>query len=447
MLAGIAMSALDGNLVNLALPTLTQELQASPASTIWVVNAFQLTVLCLLLPLAGLGDRLGYRRVYLLGMVIFTLASLGCAWAPSLPWLVEMRSIQGLGAAGVMSVNMALVRQIFPRHLLGRGVALNSVVVAVGSVAGPTVAAALLSVADWRWLFAVNVPIGAVVLWRGLRDLPRQAPRASIRLHPLDLSLNVLTFGLVFLGVDALGTRGGADGAHALPTGIAVALLVAGLVAGAIYVARQLRLDVPLLPLDLLRVPQFALSICTSVSAFCAQTLSQIALPFLLLTQLGRSHWQAGLLIMAWPVATIVIAPVAGRLIGRYPAGVLCALGLALEGVGLASLAWLPAQPSDLDIAWRLLACGLGFGLFQSPNNHAIVSSAPTHRSGGAGGMQSTARLTGQMSGAVAAAVVFSLAPVTGAGPQVALAIAALMTLVAAAFSLSRLGAPVRPAV
>ena len=444
----LTMAVLDGTIVNLALPAMAQDLQASAAGAIWVVNAFQLAVLGLLLPLAALGDRIGYRRVYLGGIAVFTVASLGCALATSLPMLVGMRALQGMGAAGLMAVNMALVRLVFPRHLLGRGIAINSLVVAASSVAGPSVAAAVLSVASWPWLFAVNVPLGLLVQVMGRNTLPANAPRAAgtspVQIVPLDVLLNVLMFGLVFLGMDGLGTHTG--GGQSLPLPVSLGLLGLGLVLGAVYVRRQMHLQTPLLPLDLLRIPVFALSMCTSVSAFCAQMLAFVAMPFLLLNYFGRTPWEAGLLITAWPLGTVVMAPLAGRLIGRYPDGLLGAAGLGLMACGLGLLATLPAHPTDLDIVWRMALCGIGFGLFQSPNNHTIVGSAPAHRSGGAGGMLGTARLTGQSLGAVLVAALFSVWPPEGAGkgPLMALGLAALFSLGSALFSALRLrGQPI----
>ncbi|HUW36827.1 MAG TPA: MFS transporter [Rhodocyclaceae bacterium] len=442
VILGITMTVLDGTIVNLALPGIARDLAASAAHSVWVVNAYQVAILSLLLPAATLGDLVGYRRVYLSGLTLFTLASLGCTLADSLPMLAAARAIQGLGAAGIMAVNAALVRLIYPRHMLGRGVALNSMVVALASVAGPSVAAGILSVASWPWLFAVNLPLGVAVMWLGYRALPRNSapPPAGARLSWLDVLLNALTFSLVFLGADALGTGGSAN-FSALAGGLA--MLAAGVTLGALYVRRQLREAVPLLPVDLLRIPVFALSMCTSVAAFAAQILAYIALPFLLLDAYGRSPLQAGLLITAWPLAIIVAAPLAGRLIGRYPDGLLGGVGLGILAAGLASLAALPVQPSNADIVWRLALCGIGFGLFQSPNNHTIVTTAPRHRSGGASGMLGTARLTGQTFGAVLLALIFSFANAhDGRGPLIALALAAGFAAMAGAFSALRLRHP-----
>ena len=439
IILGIALSVLDSTIVNLALPDITRDFGASASAAIWVVNAYQLATLGLLLPCAYLGDRLGYRRVYLVGLAVFLAASLACVAATSLPMLAGARAVQGFGAAGMMAVNAALVRLTYPGHMLGRAIALNSVVVATASVAGPTVAALVLSVASWPWLFLIQLPLGLVVLGVGRKALPVNTARSKAgRLSLVDLVLNVLMFSLVFLGADALGARSGAapDAGAWLGAG---ALLAAGLLVGWFYLRRQRRLAVPLFPIDLLRIRVFALSMCTSVAAFAAQTLAFVALPFLLLESQGRGHLEAGLLITAWPAATVLAAPVAGRLIARLHGGLLGGAGLALMATGLAALALAPAQPSGWDLAWRLALCGAGFGLFQSPNNHTIVTSAPLQRAGAASGMLGTARLTGQSLGAVLLGSIFGLAGVQdGRGPGIALGLAAVLAATAAGFSLAR---------
>ena len=423
----IAMSVMDGAIANIALPTIARDLQASPASSIWVVNAYQLAVTILLLPLASLGEILGYRRVYWAGLAVFTLASLCCALSGSLATLTLARILQGIGAAGIMSVNGALVRFIFPRRMLGRGIGINAVVVACSAALGPTVAAAILAVAAWPWLFAVNVPVGIVALVAA-RALPRMrgAPR---RFDVVSALLNALFFGLLITAIDGAGHGEGwilvgGEGAAALAAGIALVL-------------RQLPQTSPLLPVDLLRIPLFALSIATSIASFTAQMLAYVALPFYLQDVLGRDQVETGLLMTPWPLATAVVAPVAGRAADRYSAGILGGVGLATFALGLALLALLPTQPTTLDVVWRMAVCGLGFGLFQTPNNRAILSSAPRERSGGASGMLGTARLLGQTIGAALVALLFGL--VGDRATTVALAIAAGFAVAAAGVSCLRL--------
>ncbi len=410
IILGLTLAVLDTSLVNLALPDIARQLQSNAAQSIWVVNAYQLATLIVLLPLAALGERMGYRRVYLVGIALFSVASVGAMLASSMLALIAARALQGLGAAGVMAVNAALVRLIYPRAQLGHGMAINSLVVATASMAGPSVAAAILSVASWPWLFAMNLPLGLGIWWLGRRALPANPPSEhdGPRFSAIDVLLNGAMFTLIFLGGAQLGVRGQAQGAGGVTGGW---LLAGGLAVGAVFLRRQWRLAAPLFPVDLLRIPVFALSMGSSVGAFCAQMLGFLALPFLLLEAQGRSHLEAGLLITAWPLATALVAPLAGRLIGRYPDGLLGGIGMAVFAAGLLSLGLMPAQPAEWNVVWRMALCGAGFALFQSPNNHTIVSSAPLHRSGAASGMLGTARLTGQTLGAVVLAAIFALRP------------------------------------
>lgn len=447
VIVGLVMAVLDSSIVNLALPEIGRQLNATAAESIWVLNAYQVATLGLLLPMAALGDRLGYRRVYLGGLAVFTLASLLCAVATSLETLAAARALQGAGAAGLMGVNAALVRLIYPRHLLGRGIALNSMVVAASSIAGPSLSAAILSVASWPWLFALNVPMGILAFFIGRRVLPGNRTKPSATpLSWVDVLLNALMFGLIFLGVDALAVQSNNAGAATGLPWLALGELAAGIAIGFVYLHRQRGMAEPLFPLDLLRIPVFAMSIATSVGAFTAQMLAFVALPFLLLESMGRSHAQTGLLLTAWPLSIVLVSLAIGRLIGRVEGGLLGGIGLGLMALGLALLASMPLDASNAGIALRLAVCGIGFGLFQSPNNHIILTSAPLHRSGGAGGMLSTARLVGQTSGALLVAIAFSwVEPVGGGGAHTAAALAALwlaacFALAAGIFSALRIG-------
>ena len=424
---GITLSVLDSAIANVALPTIARHLHASAASSIWVINAYQLAITISLLPLASLGDRIGYRRVYMAGLALFTVSSLGCALATSLPALAFARVIQGFGAAGIMSVNTALIRMIYPPEHLGRGISINAMVVAVSSAVGPTVASAVLSVATWPWLFAINVPIGIAAFACGLKALPRNTPH-NAPYDFLSAVMNAFVFGLLIFAVDGLG--------HGEHRGYVLAEIVAAVVIGYFFVRRQLDQPAPLLPVDLLKIPIFALSIGTSICSFAAQMLAFVSLPFLMQDTFGLTQVQTGLLMTPWPLIIVVAAPLAGVLSDRYSAGILGGIGLITMTCGLLLLATLDTHPEPLAIAWRMAVCGAGFGLFQSPNNRAMLSSAPRSRSGGASGMLGTARLTGQTLGAAHVALIFGVAPQRG--PTIALYVAATFAIVAAAVSMLR---------
>lgn len=432
ILSGLTLCVLDSTMLGLALPQMARDWQVEPAQTLWVVNANQIAALVLLLPLAALGDRLGYKRVYLWGMLVFGLSSVLAALAPSLPWLIAARALQGMGMAGALSVNGALVRQIYPRSVLGRGMALNSMVVALSYVMGPVLAAAVLSQLEWRWLFSLHLPLALWVCWLGYRalPLPHRAPDTQ-GLSWWDVLLNITMFAAIFMALDRLSHY--QPGASLVGVGL---WLVAGVVAGVLYVQRQKHQAQPMLPLDLLRIPVFRLSMGASISAFCAQTMAFLALPFLLIESHGVGIGKAGLLISAWPVALAVAAPFVGRKIGRIPAGRLGAMGMGLFACGLLALALVPAGALWWDMAWRMALCGAGFALFQSPNNHTIVTAAPVHRSGAASGMLGSARHVGQGLGTVCLAGAFVLWPGTeGIAEQRALCMAVGFALLAACLS------------
>jgi DHA2 family multidrug resistance protein-like MFS transporter len=426
---GLIMAVLDGAIANVALPTIAADVHVSPHDSVSIINAYQIAVIVLLLPLASLGEIYGYKRIFQIGVVVFTCASLACALSTTLGQLTLARVVQGCGAAGEMSVTGALIRFAYPRARLGRGLALNALVVAGSTAAAPSIASAILAVAHWEWLFAINVPIGLLCFAVAWRALPL-SPRSTMAFDIVSALLSALTFGVGMVGIMGL--------THGRGRGIAIAEVGVGVLAGVFLVRRQLSRKEPLLPIDLLRIPLFRLSIMTSVFSFCAQMLAFVAIPFFVQDSLGRSEVATGLLMTPWPLFVMITAPIAGRLSDRFPAGLLGGIGLGLYALGLGLTALLPAHPANLDIVWRLAICGAGFGLFQSPNNRAIMSAAPRHRSGGANGMLGLARLTGQTFGATIAALVFKLFPHHGQMP-VAIGVACAFAVIGMGLSFLRL--------
>jgi DHA2 family multidrug resistance protein-like MFS transporter len=428
VMLALCMASLDTAIANTALPTIARDLGANDAASIWVVSGYQLAMVAGLLPAAALGEILGHRRVYIVGLAIYTVSSLTSGLAPSLPALVASRILQGLGAAGVMSVNGALLRFIYPSHLLGRGLGLNAMVVGLSFAAGPTVASAILLLGSWHWLFLVNVPVGILCAVLALRGLP-ETTRAPHGFDGLAAALCALTLGLFVLGTNEL--------AHSAPLprvalewGVAAASLL-------LLIRRQAGHPAPILAVDLLRRPLFALSAATAICAFAAQALAFVSLPFLLQATLGYTQVETGFLITPWPVVVAFMAPIAGRLSDHYPAGALGGVGLALMALGMALLALMPADPPVWDIAWRMAVCGAGFGFFQSPNLRAIMMSAPASRAGGASGMIGTVRLLGQASGAALVAACFNVSSTDGA--VTALWLGGLCAALACIASFSRL--------
>ena len=428
VLLGVALGALDTSIANTALPAIAHDLNATAAQSIWIVNAYQLAVVAGLFPLAAMGDLFGARRIFLWGIALFTVASLACALAPSLLALSVARGFQGLGAAGVMSVNIALVRMIFPAARLGRGVGLNAFVVGTSFALGPTVASLVLSVADWPWLFALSVPFGLVAFAFAWSTLPR-TERQAHKVDPLTALLSAVCFGLLVFGISS-----GAQLANWVQT---VAPLAVAVVAGAWLLKRQAGHPAPMLPVDLFRLPLFKLSVLTAFGAFATQGVAFVSLPFYFERVLNRDPIETGFLMTAWPAAVALLAPFAGRLSDRYAPGLLCGIGLCVLSAGMVSLFLLDQHAVTQDIVWRMALCGIGFGFFQSPNLRAIMSSAPANRSGGASGVIAMGRLLGQTSGATLVAFCFGLMSAQGA--NTALLIGSVAAALAAISSFSRL--------
>jgi len=429
----IVMSVMDGTIANVALPTFVSALHITPAASIWVVNAYQLSVCMSLLVLGSLGDIYGYDRVFRICLVIFTAASLGCALSHGLVSLACARFVQGIGGAGILGVTNAMLRGIYPSRDLTAGIGRNTLAVAAALAAGPSIASLILSIATWPWLFAVNVPIGILALIMANRALPA-FPRGRQVLDFASAALSASVFGLLALGIDAAGHgQGRALAAGALTLGACLAILL---------VRRQANRIAPLLPVDLFKIRLFTLSVSTTFLASMAQLMAYVAIPFLF-HAIGRSQTEIGLLITPWPVMVGIMAPFAGRLARRFAPQSLASAGLIFMAAGLVLLALIPPGATVWAITWRMMLCGIGYGLFLPPNATTQIGAVPKPRSGGASTLGATARVLGQAIGA--ALVAFLLSATPRGGITLALTGAAAIAVLAAAVSATRGSPPALP--
>lgn len=427
----LVMTVLDVSLVNVALPVIGNEFRVSESATVWIVTIYQLIIVMLLLPLASIGDQYSYRRNFLAGVVVFTLGSAMCAFSGSFAMLLTARGIQAIGAAGVMSVNIALTRVIYPRSILGRGLALNAMFISVATAAGPSLAGWIMTISTWNWLFIINLPLGIVAFAIGLKTLPHNPSRPK-KTH-IDLPgalLNMIFFGLFFYSLGNF-TRT----TDTMTCGV---LLAVSLVIGYFYIRRQLNSRQPMFPIDLFRIRLYSTSIFTSVCSFIAQSLTIIALPFLFLTGLNLSELSTGLALTPWPLSTMIISPFAARWIERHNPAFTAATGMAIYIAGILLLIFMPSGSGVWDIVWRMTVCGIGFGFFQTPNNIVMVMATPVERTGAAGGMQSTARLTGQTLGSTFVTLIFALIPSIGLSVEVCLWVALAFAAIASIVSVDR---------
>lgn len=394
------MAVLDSSIANVALPTIAHELGATPTESIWVVNAFQIAVMATIFSFASLSELIGYTVVYRSGLALFTLGSLLCALSHSMPELVAARVLQGIGAGCISGIQPGMMRRIYPPHMVGRGTGWMALTVATAAAAGPTLGGTILAVARWPWLFAINVPIGLIDLIVSAKTVPRFPTTGTVSEFDFLGALWIgLSLSFFTLGVEAV--------AHGGTEIIVIGCFAVCIIALLLFIQREQHAERPLVSLPLFKRPAFSLSSATSSCSYTAQGLAVVSLPFFFQAVLGRTPFEAGLLLTPWPIAVGCVAPFAGRLADRYPVWILSTAGLGIMALGLVFLAMLPAQPTAADIIWREVIAGIGFGFFQSPNNRELLTSVPPERTGMAGGMLATARLFGQSLGAALVAVVF----------------------------------------
>lgn len=425
LLMSLVLVVLDGAIANIALPSIAASYHATAGDTVWVVSSYQLAVLVALLPCGALGEMFGPRRVFLTGVVVFTAASAACAFAGNLPVLVTARFAQGLGGGAIMALAAMNLRFAVPQRMLGTIIGFNAMAVAISSAAGPGLAGAILSVARWPWLFAVNIPIGIVVLSCG--GLLGRMPGVKRSLSVSVLVANTGMFLLFFSGAERMADAPVAGSMLIVGSGLCLLTLL----------RLERRSAAPIVPTDLLAEPAFRVAVIASIACFTGQMLSYVALPFYLQHTLDMTPVRAGLYMMPWPGAVIAVAPFAGWLADRLKTAWLCATGGALLAGGLLIVGLCPLDPTGVTFLIGTVIAGAGFGLFQTPNNRILLLSAPKARSGAAGAMQGTARLLGQTFGAISMSIIFEIVPLAAA-PDVALVLAGVCAAVASLVSLGR---------
>jgi MFS transporter, DHA2 family, multidrug resistance protein len=401
---GMVITMMDQAVVNMALPTIARDLHASASSSVWVLNAFQLALLTGMVPFSSLGDIIGCQRLFRIGMLAFAASSLCCVFAHDIGQLAAARVAQGLACSALAISTGPLNRLTFPAHMLGRATGYASMLVAVGAASGPIIGGAILSVASWQWLFAIYVPIGVVAYGLATWKIPHYEGRGGA-FDWRSALLSGATFLPAVYGLDGIG--------HHLAPSVVIGSFVISLAFGWVFIRRQLGLPFPMYAVDLFVNPKFTLAVVTCYTAFVAQTTAYVALPFLFQTVMGRSPLEIGILFLPWLIATAALAPLAGHWADRIDASRLAAWGMGIFALGLALLMLLPEHAQPLDVIWRMLIAGAGYGIYQSPNNRSIQGSAPRERSGAPQGIQATARIFGQVTGAVACALVFAFATET----------------------------------
>ncbi|HEV7235498.1 MAG TPA: MFS transporter [Ktedonobacteraceae bacterium] len=409
---GVFMATLDSSIVNISLPTIAHYFSVPLSGAVeWVIIAYLVVVAGVLLTTGRLADMLGRKPIWATGLIIFTAGSAICGAAPSLGLLIAARALQGLGGALIMAISPAMLTSAFSPQERGKALGMNAVVVALGVSAGPTLGGIITTYLSWRWIFYVNVPIGIVgVIATMLVLTERLHRRGQSRFDPLGAIL--LAIGLVLL---TLGLSFGQEWGWSSPPLIA-SLTIGVLALVALYFVEK-RVAHPVINLSMLHNRVFLSANLSLILSFLALFAVSFMLPFYLEELRRFPIEQAGLLLTPLPLTIAVFAPISGTLADRFGTRWLAAIGMTLACIGLVLISQLNAQSSVWDIIWRLIVTGLGQALFQSPNNSALMGSAPKNQQGSASGFLATGRVVGQsLSVALAGAIFTSLGGATAGG-------------------------------
>jgi EmrB/QacA subfamily drug resistance transporter len=389
---GIFLATIDGSIVNIALPTLVRTFGADFATVEWVVLAYMLSMAVLLLGVGRLADMKGKKQIYTAGFVVFTAGSVLCGLSPTIHWLIGARVLQGVGAAMILGLGMAIVTEAFPPNERGKALGISGAMASIGIVTGPTVGGLLLSVLSWHWIFFVNLPVGILGTLLVLRFVPSIRPPGGQRFDfagGLTLLASLLSLLLALSLSQQSGFRDPI--VLALLGGFAGSLLL--------FVWIERRAAQPMVDLQLFRKRLFSISLITALIVFIAMAGTTILMPFYLQGVLGFDTREAGLLLAVTPVVAGLTAPISGNLSDRLGVRPITMVGLAVMLGGFLAVSTLGTQTTALGYALRFIPVGLGLGIFQSPNNSAIMGAAPRGRLGIVSGMLALNRALGQTIG------------------------------------------------
>ena len=389
---GVFLATIDGSIVNISLPTMEKSFETDFALVQWVVLAYLLTVTTLMLGIGRLADIYGKKPIYTTGFIIFTLGSVLCGLSPSIYTLIGFRVLQAVGAAMIMALGMAIVTEAFPRSERGRALGISGTIVSVGIAVGPTLGGVIVQYLSWHWIFFVNLPIGIIGTFMVIRYVPAFKPPGG-QLFDYWGALTLCISLLALLVALTLGQYNG------FRDGIVLLFIVVWMAFLAIFIIVELRLEQPMLDLRLFRNSLFSVSLTTGFITFICLAGTLILMPFYVENVLGYGPQQTGLLMATVPVALGIIAPVSGALSDRFGSRPITVAGLAFLTIGFLAVSSLDAETTTLGYILRFIPVGLGVGMFQSPNNSAIMGAAPRDRLGIASGMLAVTRTLGQTTG------------------------------------------------
>lgn len=405
VMLGTFMAPLDASIVNIVLPDIRTYFETEISIMQWVPTVYLLTISCLILLYGRMGDMFGHKKIFLYGVAGFTVASALCGISQSIWMLIVFRAIQGLAAGMLMAVGFAIVTSVFPPNERGKAIGVYAIGIAAALSLGPTMGGIIAEYLNWRYVFLVNIPVGiAAVIW-GTRVIPRGSTIPGQRLD----YVGALTAS-IFLVTMLLYANRGEDWGWVSP--LSLALLITSIVFGMLFYWIERRTEQPMFNMSLFSSRQFSFASLSALLSFMALYAVVFLTPFYLDDILDYSIIEVGLIMSASPASTLIIAPLSGLLSDRIGTRIFTVLGMIISALGLLLLSGLDESSGAWDVIWRLAINGFGNGMFQSPNNSAIMGSVAPRFMGIASGTIAAMRNVGMVIGiAVASAVLYTLAP------------------------------------
>lgn len=389
---GVFLATIDGTIVNIGLNTLVKELDQPLAVVEWVVLAYMLTLCTFMLSIGRLGDMIGKKKLYMAGLVIFTVGSGLCGISPNIYWLISFRILQAIGGSMLMALGTALVTEAFPSQERGKAMGIFGTLVSVGIITGPTIGGLILESLTWNWLFFVNLPIGVAGVIMVSRFVPESQlmPKQKFDFKGAGILFISLVSFLIAL------TLGQYDGFNNARVYILLALFVSAM---ALFIRVESRTAQPMIDLRMFANRMFTINLITGFFTFIVSAGITLIIPLYLQNILHYSTSMTGLLMAITPVTVAVIAPFAGSLSDRVGSRQITTLGLIMLLIGYISLSSLSADTTSIGYILRFIPVGIGVGMFQSPNNSAIMGASSRENLGVASSLLSLTRTIGQTTG------------------------------------------------
>lgn len=398
---GTFMSALDTSVTNIALPVIQGRFGVALTTVEWVITTYLLVVSGLLLLFGRASDLFGHRRFYLAGYGVFTAGSLLCGLSGSIGMLIACRVFQAMGAAMMFSTSSAIIVSAVAPERRGRAFSVIAVAVAVACCAGPVLGGLLAGWLGWQSIFFINIPFGVAGMALAWKKIPRDGESKRV---PFDFPGSALVLSallLILLPLDQAGEKW-------MGTALFAVLLAAGAALVALFVLHERKAKHPLLNLGLFRNRVFSASLCAAVFNYMAQFIMAFLAPFYLEKIRLLPPSAAGLLYLPMPLATMIIAPLAGMLSDRFDSRWISSAGMGVMAVGLFLLSFLGMGTPNWFILLAMVLCGCGSGLFQTPNSSGIMGNAPAEHRGMASGVLATMRNVGMVLGVASSGALFT---------------------------------------